>query len=136
MSNEEIILVYDHECPVCSKYAQVLRIRESIGKLTIINARNESDIMVDINSQELDIDQGMVLKMGNKIYYGSDAIHMLALISSRSGVLNRLNYWFFKSESRSRVLYPILLSSRNLLLKILGKSKINNLNQASNNKFE
>ena len=65
MSDEEIILVYDQECPVCNNYSQVICIRESIGKLTIVNAREASDIMAEITDQGLDIDQGMVLKIGN-----------------------------------------------------------------------
>jgi hypothetical protein len=68
----------------------------------------------------------MVLKMGGVIYYGADAIHALALISSRSGVFNKLNYWLFKSKRVSDVLYPLLRSFRNLILKMLGKTKINN----------
>ena len=83
----------------------------------------------------LDIDQGMVLKMGGQIYYGADAIHTLALISSKSGIFNRANYWIFKSKSLSAILYPILRTCRNLLLKILRKSKINNLGISGNDKF-
>ena len=135
MSNEEILLVYDQECPACNNYCQIVRIRESVGKLTIVNARDDSEVMAEITNQGLDIDQGMVLKMGNKLYYGSDAIHALALMSSRSGIFNRLNYWAFKSETLSRIFYPVLRSSRNILLKILGKTKINNLNQIGNDKF-
>lgn len=127
MNDEELVLVYDEECPVCSNYCRVLRIREGVGRLTIINARDDSEIMAHITDQGFDIDQGMVLKMGNEFYYGSDAIHALALISSRSGVFNRLNYWIFKSRILSRIFYPVLRFLRNILLKILGKTKINNL---------
>lgn len=135
MSNEEIILVYDKQCPVCDTYCQVLRIRKTAGKLIIVNARDDSEVMAEITDQGLDIDQGMVLKMGNKLYYGSDAIHALALISSRTGIFNRLNYWLFKSKTVSRLFYPLLRIFRNMLLKMLGKTKINNLNQAGNDKF-
>ena len=80
MKREEILLVYDHECPACNAYCQVVRIRESVGELRIVDAREDSDVMNEITSQGLDIDQGMVLKMGNHLYYGSDAVHTLALI--------------------------------------------------------
>jgi predicted DCC family thiol-disulfide oxidoreductase YuxK len=126
MNKEEILLVYDKDCPACDNYCQVVRIRESIGELKIINARESSEILEEITQLGLDIDQGMVLKMGGVIYYGADAIHALALISSRSGVFNKLNYLLFKSKRVSAVLYPVLRFLRNLLLKILGKTKINN----------
>lgn len=135
MSREEILLVYDKECPVCNNYCQVIRIREDIGDLKIVDAREHGQVRNEITEMGLDIDQGMVLKMRGRIYYGSDAIHTLALISSRSGIFNRVNYWLFKSKSLSFILYPVLRSCRNLLLKILGKSKINNLDVDGNEKF-
>jgi len=91
--------------------------------------------MDKITKSGLDIDQGMVLIFGEKLYYGSDAMHALSLISSRSGIFNRINYWIFKSKSVSSLLYPVLRIFRNLLLKILGKTKINNLSKNKNKKF-
>ena len=135
MSREEILLVYDWECPACNAYCQLVRIRESIGELRIINAREDSDVLSEITTKGLDIDQGMVLKMGEQLYYGSDAIHALALISSRSGIFNRFNYWMFKSKGVSSFFYPVLRYCRNLLLKLLGKTKINNLGVSGNEKF-
>ncbi|ALP52924.1 hypothetical protein Tel_07030 [Candidatus Tenderia electrophaga] len=134
-SDKEILLVYDRECPVCERYSQVLRIKESVGELKIVNAREDSEIMKEITARGLDVDQGMVLKMGDQYYYGSDAIHALALISSRSGLFNRLNYWMFRSRTLSRILYPLLRWCRNLLLKMLGRTRINNLNRAGKEKF-
>ena len=135
MKHEEILLVYDRECPACNAYCQIVKIRESAGDLRIVDARENSGIMDEITSRGLDIDQGMVLKMGGQLYYGADAIHALALIGSRSGVFNRINYWIFKSKTASSILYPLLRFFRNLLLKILGKTKINNLNVTGNDKF-
>lgn len=134
-SAEEILLVYDKQCPACDNYCQVVRIRESVGNLRIVNARDDSAIMQEITAAGLDIDDGMVLKMGEQLYYGSDAIHALALISSRSGIFNRMNYWLFKSRSMSRVLYPVLAAARAVLLKMLGRSRINNLRKAGRDKF-
>ena len=135
MKREEVLLVYDRECPACNAYCQVVKIRESVGNLRIVDARENSEVLHEITAEGLDIDQGVVLKMGDQLYYGSDAIHTLALIGSRSGVLNRINYWVFKSKKISSILYPFLRFLRNLLLKILGKSKINNLEIKGNDKF-
>ncbi len=135
VKRKELLLVYDRECPACNAYCQVVSIRESVGELRIVDARENSEVMNEITSQGLDIDQGMVLKMGNQLYYGSDAVHTLALMGSRSGIFNRINYWIFKSKTTSSILYPVLRFFRNLLLKILGKTKINNLQTSGNDKF-
>lgn len=134
-SQEKIVLVYDKECPACNNYCQLIQINKTVGKLEIVNARDSSDVMNEVTALGWDIDQGMVLKMGESLYYGSDAIHTLALISSRSGVFNRFNYWLFKSKKVSKILYPMLRACRNLLLKMLRVSKVNNLDIENNQKF-
>lgn len=135
MPDTKILLVYDYECPACNYYCHLVRVRESVGELILVDARIPSEIMDEITAAGLDIDQGMVLKMGNALYYGSDAVHMLSLIGSPSGFFNRVNYWAFRSNMVSKVLYPVLRFFRNLLLKVLGKTKINNLNIDGNNNF-
>lgn len=128
-------MIYDKECPACNAYCQIVRIRETVGDLKIIDAREQSEVLNEITARGLDIDQGMVLKMGDQLYYGSDAIHALALISSRSGFFNRFNFWIFRSKTLSSWLYPALRFFRNILLKMLRKTKINNLNVPNNDRF-
>ena len=135
MTKDEILLVYDKQCPLCDNYCQMVRLRESVGELRLVDARGASAVMGEITARGWDIDQGMVLKMGEQLYYGSDAIHALALISSRSGMFNRFNYWLFKSRTLSHVFYPVLRFFRNLLLKLLGRTKINNLKLENNARF-
>lgn len=133
--NSHIILVYDKECPACDNYCRIVRIREDLGELVLLDARNPSPVLQEVTALGWDIDQGMVLKVNDQLFYGSDAIHALALLSSRSGIFNRVNYWIFKSKRLSHFLYPILRHLRNLLLKLLRKTKINNLNRHNNDYF-
>ena len=135
MNPREILLVYDEECPVCDAYGRMVRMPELVGTLRLVNARDASAVMDEITAKGLDIDQGMVLKVENVLYYGSDAIHALYLMSGTSGVFNRANYWIFRSKRRSETLYPVLRFFRNLLLKALRKTKINNLRHEDNEKF-
>ena len=131
----DIFLVYDKQCPACNYYCNLVRIGESVGNLVLVDAREPSTFMDEITAAELDIDQGMVLIVGDRMYYGVDAIHALSIMGTRSGVFNRVTYWCFKSKAVSSVLYPILRAARNLLLKILGRTKINNLDFDNNDRF-
>ena len=130
-----IFLVYDKQCPACDYYCRMVRIRESVGSLVLVDAREPSSQMDRISDAGLDIDQGMVLIVGDRMYYGSDAIHALAIMGTRSGFFNRFSYWCFRSKSLSHVLYPILRVCRNLLLKILRRTKVNNLGFENNDRF-
>lgn len=129
------ILLYDRECPLCEFYCRRVRVNTATGGLLLVDARVPSELLAQVTAAGLDIDQGMVLKLGEQLYYGADAIAALALISSRSGLFNRVNYWIFRSSGVSRCFYPVLRSMRNLLLKILHKHKINNLRKANNDHF-
>ncbi len=60
--------------------------------------------MTKITAAGLDIDQGMVLIIGSEMYYGSDAIHMLSMLGTRSGISNRLTYRVLQSKPISELL--------------------------------
>ena len=130
-----IDLVYDSQCPACDFYCKLVRVRESIGELNLVDARDNPDILQDITAKGWDIDEGMVLRIDKQLYYGSDAIHVLSLLGTRSDIFNRLNYWMFKSHKGSQILYPFLRGCRALLLKLLGRTRINNLGLEGRDRF-
>lgn len=134
-TSRRILLVYDRQCPMCERYCTLSRIRASEGELVLVDAREDSEVMREISATGLDIDQGMVLKVGEHLYYGSEAIHVLSLLGTRSGIFNRLTFWMFRSPRVAAVLYPALRFFRNLLLKMLGRSRINNLGTPGNDRF-
>ena len=55
--------------------------------------------------------------------------------STHAGAFNRTAYWCFRSPAASRVLYPPLKAARNLLLEMLDRTKVNNLNVPGNDRF-
>jgi predicted DCC family thiol-disulfide oxidoreductase YuxK len=134
-TGEPILLVYDKQCPACDFYCKLARIRADVGDLKLVDARDGGPVMAEITEAGLDIDQGMVLKVGSQLYYGADAIHALSLMSTRTGIFNRLTYWSFRSQRAAGIFYPALRAMRNLLLKLLGRTKINNLHIAGNDRF-
>ena len=131
----DILLVYDRQCPACEFYCTLTRIRESVGRLRLVDARDGGEVMRRITDAGLDIDEGMVLVVGDSMYYGAEAIHRLALMSTRSGPFNRLAAFSFATRRRARCLYPVLKAARNLLLKLLGRRRINNLGLPGRERF-
>ena len=130
---DEPALVYDGECPFCSRYVAYVRLQDSIGKVKMINARDGGPIVDDIRKHGLDLDEGMVLRLGVKYYHGADCINMLALLSSRSGWFNSMNAFIFRSPALSRILYPFLRSGRNCALRLLGRGKLSSVSQPKGN---
>lgn len=134
MSDQDNIeVVYDKECPICDFYCTRADIGN--GNLVLVDAREDSDIMRDITATGLDIDEGMVVRVGDKLHYGSDAIHELARLSSGKGFVNFFGKLVFRSRTAAHLLYPPLKFIRNVLLKLLGRSRINNLKQDGKDRF-
>lgn len=125
--SDDMWLVYDDECPVCRNYCRHIRLQKAAGRLHLVDARQPGPLMDEITRAGLDIDQGMVLKLRGQLYYGDVAIYMIALMSTRAGWFNRLTYLFFGTPLAARIFYPAGKAFRNVLLKVLGISYINNL---------
>lgn len=126
-STGEVWLVYDGDCPVCRTYCKHARVRDAVGQLHLVDARQPGELMDEITAAGLDIDQGMVLKFEGILYYGPEAMRVLTLLSTRSGWFNRVSYWFFGTTRRARIFYPVGKAFRNLVLKLLGIRYIENL---------
>lgn len=129
MSNQRdrFLLVYDRQCPVCALYCHRADIDPTHGTLQRIDAREPSAIRERITRAGLDIDQGVVLATDERLYYGAEAVHELARRAPRRGTFHRLSRALFGSTARAQRLYPLARSCRDLLLKLLGRPKINNL---------
>ena len=118
------VLVYDGECPFCSRYVALVRLREALGPVRLMNARDGGPVVESLVAAGYDLDEGMVLIWRGRIYHGDACIHLLALLSTPSGAFNRINAAVFRSERASRLLYPILRSGRNATLRLLGRRKM------------
>ena len=124
VKNRTAWLLYDGKCPFCSRYVKFIRLRSSTGNFALIDARHSSKYLDDAQKAGLDINEGMVLKYGGKLYHGDNCIHMLALLSSPVGIANKINAWLFKSPTRANIFYPWLGCGRNTVLMLLGRKKL------------
>ena len=125
---QKISIIYDGQCPFCSSYVQLLRIRDSLGTVSLIDARTSPDeVLLEIKAAGLDLDEGMVVKIDDRMYSGAEAIHVLASVSTKFGMFNRINGFIFRSARLSRLIYPLMRTCRNAALKILGRKKISSL---------
>ena len=120
-------IVYDGECPFCSRYVRMLRLKKTEQKVELVDARtlkSDSDIIKKIHGEGLSLDEGMVLIMDDNIYHGDECIHKLALMSTSADWFNKINYFVFKSKNLSKILYPFLKMGRNFVLLLLRRKKI------------
>lgn len=118
-------IIYDGDCPFCSRYVALIRLRESIGPVQLINVREHPDVNDQYLTRGINLDEGMILILDRKEYFGADCVNRLALLSSGSTLFNKLNAAIFRYEWLSSFLYPIMRFGRNLTITILGRAKLN-----------
>ena len=119
-----LTLVYDGDCPLCSAYVTRMRLRQTAGRLDLIDARQQPALVQQMEQRGYHLDDGMLLIVDGRFYHGAAAMHVLALMSSGSGWFNRLNYRLFRSPRLSSVLYPPLVAGRRGLLWLLGRKPL------------
>lgn len=122
--NTGIAVIYDGECPFCSAYVRMLRLRAAAGPIELVDARTDDPLVEEARQRGFDLDEGMAMRMGGQWSHGDDVVHRLALMSGPSGLLNRVQAWIFRSPARSRLLYPWLRAGRNLTLRFRGRHRI------------
>lgn len=121
---QNVILVYDGECPFCSKYAHYIQLVDTAG-LILINARDSNDPSVqDVKQRGYDLDRGMVAIVNGAYYHGADALHVMAFLGSKSDLFNKINVCVFSSKILAVVIYPVLRAGRNIALWAKGAEHI------------
>jgi predicted DCC family thiol-disulfide oxidoreductase YuxK len=120
-----ITIVYDGECPFCASYVKLLRLRDAAGPVRLVDARSDDPAVQRVREAGFDLDEGMALIDAETIWHGEDCINRIALMSTPSGLFNRINATVFRSPRASKALYPVLRGGRNLALRLMGRKKIN-----------
>ena len=105
-------IVYDGDCPFCSNYVQLLRLRKHFD-VDLIDAREDT---ATANAYGLDLNEGMIADLDGAVHHGSDAVWILSQLSERPGL--------FSNRAVARFAYPFMRTGRNLTLRMLGRQPI------------
>ena len=112
MAKATLHIIYDGDCPFCSSYVTLLRLREQYD-VHLVDARKEPAVAARYG---LDLNEGMVVDLDGKVHHGARAISLLARLS---GTLSPL-----RSERVASAVYPLFRFGRNAALKVLGRRQI------------
>ena len=116
----DLVIVYDGECPFCSCYVALQRLRESVGKISIVDARDHLPDVAAAKAAGIDINSGMLAIWRGQIHAGADAVRLLAQLSRRRSIWISI----FESKPWADRLYPVLRLGRSMALKALGRRRL------------
>jgi predicted DCC family thiol-disulfide oxidoreductase YuxK len=119
-------LLYDGECPVCSAYVALARLRDLYPRLKVLNARSEPALVAELRGKGYEINEGMVLCLDGVIHFGAEATRMIALLGRGTprSRWRRAGLGVIGAAPWSRRLYPWLNRARGALLRLLGREPI------------
>jgi predicted DCC family thiol-disulfide oxidoreductase YuxK len=126
-SDNDVWVVYDGECPLCSRYVLMYRLRKQGQHVHLIDARSEHPIVGDVRARDLDLNEGMVVRSRDQYYHGSEAMYLLATLAGETTLFNRVNRLLFSRPRLARAVYPTLVRGRKVLLRILGRKLIDEI---------
>lgn len=120
---QKITLYYDKQCPFCSKYANLLKLKENF-EITIKDAReNQSEI--SLICPNLNINDGFIVIYENNCFQGAKALGFLNSAVDKDTFLGKLHFIFRYDNIFSKILYNVLFILRKVILFVLRKdSKI------------
>lgn len=123
-STSEIKIIYDGQCILCSNYVAMMRLKKNIENIKLIDARVEKEYVSEMTKKGLDVNEGMLVVYGDKLFYGSEAVHILSILSSNSHIILNFVNFFFSSKVFASIIYPFCKFGRSVILKISGKKMI------------
>ncbi|MEE4121112.1 MAG: DUF393 domain-containing protein [Paracoccaceae bacterium] len=124
MTADTLTIIYDGECPFCSSYVRMARLREAVGRVDLVDARSEDPRVAEAQGAGLDLDDGMVVVWRGERHHGAEAMHLIAVLSGAGGLGNRLQRRLFRSPRLAAALYPPLVRGRRLWLRLAGRRPI------------
>ena len=109
--------IYDGECPFCNHFAELLEIKSKITNIKIIDGRKNLTLIKSLFDKGYDLDRGAILLKNENIFHGADAINTICeKINNPSSSLLLLLSKVFKSNKRTKVIFPLLIRARRLAL--------------------
>ena len=109
--------IYDGECPFCNHFAELLEIKSKLTNFKIIDGRKNLTLIESLLEKGYDLDKGAILLKDEDILHGADAINTICKqIDNPSSSLLLLLSRLFKSNKRTKVLFPLLIRARRFAL--------------------
>ena len=120
--SDKSLFIYDGECPFCNHFAQLLELKSSLPQFEILDGRTNLALLTELYKQGYDLNKGAILINNGKIMHGAKAINWICTeIKEPSVSLLELLRLIFKSNSRTNLLFPLLIWGRRLSLTLKGK---------------
>ncbi len=120
--SEKTLFIYDGECPFCNHFAHLLELKSNLPSLQILDGRENLEQLTRLYNLGYDLNNGAILIINGKIKHGAEAIYWIcSQIKKPNDSLLEVLRIIFKSNKRGKMIFPLLLWGRRVLLTVKGK---------------
>ena len=127
MTKQAVKIYYDGDCPYCRNFVVLSKLKSEYD-VNLYNLRESPDKVSEFSRNGYDVNEGIIVTVGDTLYFGADAIYIIGKLSDNTKKTGKLYYFIFSNKAFSHFLYPMLKLGRNLTLLMLGRKKINTRN--------
>ncbi len=116
------LIVYDGECIYCQNYVRLLRLREAVGPVELLDARSDDPRVKQLWQKGYDLNEGMAFLYRGTVFHGAEAVHVLATMSTSQTWFNKMNRLILSRRWLAKTIYPAMKLGRRLTLFARGRS--------------
>lgn len=125
MKKNNVTIVYDRECPFCSDFVSLNRLKKRGYNVTLFNARETDNKLIKNLAKNYDLDYGMIVVLDQKIFYGSSAASFISSSFYKKNIKSLLYYLILVNKKIAKITYPFLVFLRNIYFRLTRKKFIN-----------
>ena len=117
-------VLFDGACSVCGGYIAMAGLGKSPDGPAAVDARQAPELVEAMRRQGLEVNDGMIARVGGRIYYGPEVTRLIADRATQAPAAARGLLYVIGRAPWSHALYPLLVKGRRLLLRLRGRTLI------------
>ena len=118
------ILLYDGECPICSRYVLWTNIRNKNPGIALLDARQQPELVAALRTEGIEINNTMFLQVDGRRFVGAAAMAEISVYMPQNTLPQRILRSLTSSQLLFQTIYPGLVLGRKLLLALLRRRQI------------
>lgn len=117
-------LLYDGECPVCSRYVLWTNIRNKHPEIALLDARQQPELVAALRTEGIEINNTMLLQVDGRSFVGAAAMAKISSYMPQNTLRQRVLRRLTSSQLLLQSIYLGLVLGRKLLLALLRRRQI------------
>ena len=114
---KKIKIFYDGSCVFCNNYIQLVKLKEDFD-VSLVNLRDNLEDAKIFFNRGINVDEGMIIEIEDKIYFGTNAMIFLSKYDKATNLSNFLINKIFKSNLFPDLIYSLFKLIRVFVLKL------------------